>query len=166
MSEGDDVAAGPSPGTASGSNAVPAVGLIVGGGLVAILAAGAVVYRFLRETAPPAPAVVAADPLLSKGRSIYLDRCLSCHGPKGKGDGPIAKGLAGPPVGDLTDSTWKHGDRPEQVEGVVADGVKTASMPGWKTTIGAEGVRAVSAYVYYLAGRPVPDEWKADAKTQ
>ena len=44
------------------------------------------------------------------GRAIYLDRCKSCHGEGGKGDGPLAKGLSGPPVGDLTDDVWKHGD--------------------------------------------------------
>jgi cytochrome c oxidase cbb3-type subunit 3 len=75
----------------------------------------------------------------------------------GRGDGPIAKGLAGPPVGDLTDKTWKHGDRPEQVVGVVSAGVRDTAMPGWKGTFGPEDIRAVSAYVYHLAGRQVPE---------
>jgi hypothetical protein len=29
-------------------------------------------------------------------------------------------------------------------------------MPSWKSTLGDHGVRAVAAYVFHLAGRPVP----------
>jgi mono/diheme cytochrome c family protein len=143
----------------------PAAAVIVVGGIVCLLAFAAVVFRFLRTPPPPAPADVAGDPLLAEGRLLYLDRCMSCHGPSGRGDGPIAKGLSGPPVGDLTDTTWKHGDRPEQVEAVVSEGVTNASMPGWGRTLGPDRVRAVTAYVLYLAGRKVPAEWRP-AKSQ
>ena len=61
-------------------------------------------------------------------------------------------------MGDLTDKFWKHGDRPDQVLSVVSDGVKDTAMSGWKGVFGREGVRAVSAYVYYLAGREVPEQ--------
>ena len=50
----------------------------------------------------------------------------------------------------------RAGVRPEQVEEVIAVGVPNAAMPGWKGTFGSEGVRAVTAYVYHLAGREVP----------
>lgn len=138
----------------------------VAGGMAAILAGAAVVFGLLREPPTPAPPDVAKDPLLMMGRSVYLDRCVSCHGPGGKGDGPIAKGLSGPPVGDLTDRTWKHGDRPEQVEAVVSRGVENTAMPGWKGTLGLDNQRAVTAYVYYLAGREVPAVLRAPSKSQ
>ncbi len=119
------------------------------------IAAGA--FFFLRTPPAPPPSEIADDPLLVSGRAVYFDRCITCHGLGGKGDGPIAKGLAGPPVGDLTDATWKHGDRPEQVREVIAMGVPNTSMPGWGKALGSDGVRAVTAYVYYLAGREVPE---------
>ena len=134
---------------------VGAVVVVLAGGF-ALIAGGVVAFVLLSQHAPPPPPEVAADPLLSAGRAVFLDRCVSCHGASGKGDGPIAKGLAGPPVGDLTDRTWKHGDRPEQVEAVVAEGVKNTAMPGWNRTLGPDKQRAVTAYVYYLAGRDVP----------
>jgi cytochrome c oxidase cbb3-type subunit 3 len=129
---------------------------------LAVLILGAVLaLTLLRKPAEPPPPDVARDPLLRAGREVYLDRCVSCHGSKGKGDGPIARGLSGPPVGDLSDARWKHGDRPEQVRAVIADGVKSAAMPGWKGSLTPDQIDAVSAYVYYLAGREVPPDLRA-----
>jgi cytochrome c oxidase cbb3-type subunit 3 len=125
-------------------------------GAAVLALAGVAAFWLLRKPPEPPPAEVARDPRLAAGRAVYLDRCASCHGPKGKGDGPAAKALTGPPVGDLTGAKWKHGDRPEQVRAVIADGVKTAAMPGWKRALTAEQIDDVTAYVYYLGGRDVP----------
>jgi cytochrome c oxidase cbb3-type subunit 3 len=129
--------------------------------MVALLAAGALAFGLLRKPPNPPPPEVARDPLLVEGRALYLARCASCHGERGRGDGPIAKSLAGPPVGDLTDATWKHGDRPDQVLAVVAGGVRDTSMPPWRGTLKPLQLRAVAAYVFYLAGRPAPDALRA-----
>src|SRR5262245_35054347 len=77
-------------------------------GMLALVAGAGLAYAVLRPAAPPPPPDVARDPLLAKGREVYLDRCASCHGPSGKGDGPTGKILTGPPPGDLTDDEWKH----------------------------------------------------------
>ncbi len=37
--------------------------------------------------------------------AIWTQRCVGCHGPFGKGDGPLAEG----PVGDLTQGPWQQG---------------------------------------------------------
>ncbi len=39
---------------------------------------------------------------LAKGKAIYSDKCLKCHGEKGKGDGPKAEDLEKKPA-DYTD---------------------------------------------------------------
>jgi cytochrome c oxidase cbb3-type subunit 3 len=126
-------------------------------GLVALCAVGAAAVALLRTPVSPPPAAIAGEPLLVDGRAVFLARCASCHGESGRGDGPIAKGLAGPPVGDLTDTNWKHGDRPEQVLAVIAQGVPDTLMPGWNTSLSNRDLRGAAAYVYYLAGRPVPE---------
>src|SRR5262249_6866821 len=84
----------------------------------------------------------------------FLTRCASCHGEGGRGDGPIAKGLAGPPVGDLTDAQWKHGDRPDQGLSVVAQGVPDTALPRWKGYLTESEMRGVTHYLYHPACRP------------
>lgn len=127
-------------------------------GILALLGGAALTYNFLKKPLGPPPQAIANDPLLVLGRTIYLTRCVGCHGEAGRGDGPTAKSLLGPPVGDLSDATWKHGDRPDQVRGVVAQGVKGTAMSAWGGVLDEPEIRAVSAYVYYLAGRKVPEE--------
>lgn len=129
--------------------------------LLLLLAVGVISYRLLRQPAGPPPADIAGDAFLVEGRSVFLSRCVSCHGASGRGDGPIAKGISGPPPGDLAVPSWKHGDRPEQVLGVVTRGVPGTSMAPWKDVLDARERRAVAAYVYYLARRPVPGELRA-----
>ncbi|WZO96933.1 c-type cytochrome [Isosphaeraceae bacterium EP7] len=128
----------------------------VGFAMIGLVAIAATVFLTMRPAATPPPAALASDPLLLQGREVFLDRCVSCHGAEGRGDGPLAKTLTGPPVGNLASGRWKHGDRPEDVSGVIAKGTPNTMMPAWLSTIGSERVGAVTAYVYHLAGRPIP----------
>jgi cytochrome c oxidase cbb3-type subunit 3 len=129
-------------------------------GMLALIAGAALTYSLLKKPASSPPADIVNDPLLVEGSGVYQAQCVSCHGPSGKGDGPIARGLSGPPVGDLTDAAWKHGDRPEQVLAVISKGVPDTAMPAWAGTLGARELRAISAYVFHLAGRKVPETYR------
>jgi cytochrome c oxidase cbb3-type subunit 3 len=126
--------------------------------LFLMVAAGRLAFLALKPRPLPPPPAIANDPLLVEGREIYVTRCSSCHGGSGKGDGPIASFLKGPPPGDLTDAKWKHGDRPAQVLRVISQGVPDTAMSGWTNVYSEEQVRALAAYVYHLAGRHVPEE--------
>ncbi len=126
--------------------------------MLGLLVGGLVSYQLLKKPLGPPPPEVARDPLLTAGRLIYFARCATCHGSDGRGDGPIAANLPGPAVGNLTDNDWKHGDRPDQVIAVIRDGVANTRMTGWSNAIDPPEIRAVAAYVYYLAKRPAPEE--------
>ncbi len=132
----------------------PRVIVAVMAGFAGLATAGGLAFWMLRAV----PAPPAADPLLARGREVYYERCNGCHGDGGKGDGPTAKSIQGPPPGDLTDGNWKHGDRPEQVLAVLDRGVQGTAMAGWKNILPTADVRAAAAYVYELASRPVPAE--------
>jgi cytochrome c oxidase cbb3-type subunit 3 len=127
-------------------------------GLLGLVFAGGVAYALLRKPAPPPPEAVMKDPLLLEGRNIYVSRCATCHGMEGRGDGPIAVHLLGPPVGNISDGKWKHGDQPRDVYSVIAKGVGGTRMAGWESALEPSQLRAVTAYVYYLAGQDVPGE--------
>ncbi len=126
-------------------------------GMVSLIVAGILAYVVLRTDLGPAPADIANDSLLVEGRVLFLERCVSCHGESGRGDGPIAASLSGLPPGDLTDDEWKHGDRPQDVLTVINLGVQGTSMPGWRATFRTEQINAIAAYVYHLSGRTVPE---------
>jgi mono/diheme cytochrome c family protein len=143
---------------APGSAIDPAASCLIFLMMLGLMVGGFVAFRLLRQPPPPAPPEVAADPLLSRGRTVFLGRCATCHGNEGRGDGPIAGNLAGPPVGNLTDDKWKHGDRPDQVLDVIGKGVPGSRMEGWSRVLDRPDLNAVAAYVYYLAKRSVPDE--------
>jgi len=136
----------------------PAVSRLIFLAMLGLVAGGFVAFRMLSKPPPAPPPEVARDALLSRGREIYLGRCATCHGNDGRGDGPIARHLIGPPVGNLTDSEWKHGDRPDQVLAVIGQGVPNTRMDGWSHVLDPPELQAVAAYVYYLAKRPVPEE--------
>jgi putative copper export protein/mono/diheme cytochrome c family protein len=44
------------------------------------------------------------------GRAAYAQHCVSCHGPGGKGDGPLAAGLSEPPADLTAPHLWEHSD--------------------------------------------------------
>jgi mono/diheme cytochrome c family protein len=124
------------------------IGLFAVGGLLAFL--------ILSRPAEPISEEIAADPLLVKGREIYLANCVNCHGPSGLGDGPLANNLT-PRPRNLAKDTWKYGETPEQVLTVLANGVKDAQMPAFAGTFPTRDLKAVAAYVYQIARKPVPD---------
>jgi mono/diheme cytochrome c family protein len=126
--------------------------------MLGLLAGGFVTYRMMSQPIGPPPPEVARDPLLTQGRTIYMARCIACHGNDGRGDGPLAANLIGPPVGNLTDKEWKHGDRPDQVLAVIDKGVPNTRMEGWGRVLDPPELKAVAGYVYFLAKRPVPEE--------
>jgi cytochrome c oxidase cbb3-type subunit 3 len=142
------------------SPAHPATPLWVFVGLALMAVAGALAFVSLKRSAGPPPGEIANDPVLVRGREVFLDRCASCHGSTGRGDGPTAKSLTGPPVGNLTDAEWKHGEQPGDVLGVILNGVRDTQMPGWGAYLSPADARAVAAYVYHLGGRSVPGAFR------
>src|SRR2546429_2959335 len=45
----------------------------------------------------------ARPPSLVRGAAVYQEQCAQCHGATGRGDGPKAKHLQGPPPASLAD---------------------------------------------------------------
>lgn len=83
---------------------------------------------------------------LEGGKAVFQANCAACHGAQGQG-------LIGP---NLTDGFWLHGAGPMAIHKVVAEGAVAKGMPAWERTLGAERVKAVTAYVLTLKGTNAP----------
>lgn len=66
-----------------------------------------------------APAVSAEA--LAAARTVYASRCAMCHGPSGRGDGPMAKGLPVRPQ-DLSDRLWQSNRSNQRLGLVIVNG--------------------------------------------
>ncbi|MGH9194534.1 MAG: c-type cytochrome [Acidimicrobiia bacterium] len=97
-------------------------------------------------TPPPADTAQTAS---SDGAQIYVARCVLCHGPQGRGDGPGAAGL-NPKPRNHTDAAYMNSRTDEDLLSVIRDG--KGQMPAWKSVLSEEQMRAVLAYVRTLAG--------------
>ncbi|RUL87533.1 c-type cytochrome [Tautonia sociabilis] len=154
MDDDLDAMEGAGPSGSNGMFTTIAVAAVL---ILAALTAGLVANR--RPAGDPgALAGGDAEALVAEGKRLYDWRCVSCHGPSGRGDGPIARSLQGPGPGDLTDDEWTHGDAPDQVLAVITKGVPDTQMAGWDTAFNPDELRALAAYMYRLAGREVPED--------
>lgn len=86
---------------------------------------------------------------VDRGKVIYKEYCVQCHGPGGKGDGPAASGLSPKPA---VHANMAFDKLPmEYLYNVIYHGGrsvgKSTNMPYWNLTIGQQGVADVIAYL-------------------
>ena len=97
-------------------------------------------------------ALMAAD--LEKGKAIYTQRCVSCHGVTGLGDGPVGAGL--PPTmkpRDFNAGTFKYAtDDAKMKEVIVKGGVPYGLNPLMAPQAGLtdDDLNNLVAYVHSL----------------
>ena len=108
-------------------------------------------------TAPP-PAPVPEGNLrgdAAAGAQMYGTYCASCHGPEGKGDGPIAQTLKPPPA-NHTDHAYMGSLSDAQLYKVISLGGaamgKSPMMAPWGGVVNDEGIRDLIAYIRKLSG--------------
>jgi mono/diheme cytochrome c family protein len=112
---------------------------------------------------------------LTEGERAYVQYCRACHGDKGDGKGPAARGLR-PPPRDFTLGTFKFGavpggtlPRDEDLERIVRSGLHGTAMLAWDG-IPEHKVREIIQYVKTFSERwkeeepgekiePTPDPW-------
>jgi mono/diheme cytochrome c family protein len=133
-------------------------------GLVALLAVAG-----CRAPSPPGNDALQAafkDDALSaraaRGHRVFLQRCATCHGPRGRGDGQNAYNLQPPPP-DFQESLSRlsPADRRRVVEGGTAALGRSPLCPPWGRSLGPDDVDALLAWLEEAArpaaGLPGPD---------
>lgn len=83
-------------------------------------------------------------------KGLYGKLCAPCHGPAGRGDGPVAAALNPRPT-DLTKSKVLADAPDEEVVALLRDGKGT--MPGFGKQLKAEEVNALVGYLRALTGK-------------
>jgi mono/diheme cytochrome c family protein len=91
---------------------------------IAILAAAALI---LPAGARAADAPARTPEMVETGKASFAKRCVACHGPKGEGDGIMAKSLK-PPPRNLATEPLKNGDKPADVFTTLTNGIPGTAM--------------------------------------
>lgn len=87
---------------------------------------------------PATPTSYAVSPqpftaeAITAGHALYLKNCVACHGPQGRGDGPLAGRLPVPPA-DLTAHLFMHTEG--DLFSFIRDGIDDGMMPSFLTTL-------------------------------
>jgi mono/diheme cytochrome c family protein len=94
----------------------------------------------------------------SHGHRVFVQRCATCHGAAGRGDGQNAYNLDPPPPDfQETLSALSPKDRRRVIEGGTAALGRSALCPPWGRSLDEPEVEALLAYLV-VAARPTADE--------
>ncbi len=81
---------------------------------------------------------------LARGRQLFVEHCVSCHGSEGKGN----RTLGAP---DLTDAIWLYGSSRTVLVETVLNG-RAGIMPAWAGRLDPVTIKALTVYVHSLGG--------------
>jgi len=85
----------------------------------------------------------------SKGKPIYEKNCLLCHGPQGRGDGPMGRSLS-PPATNFSSPESMHKTDAELLK-VIHEGHSDTAMAAWKGSLSEQDFQDLLAYVRQLS---------------
>jgi mono/diheme cytochrome c family protein len=119
---------------------------------IALCAVGLVVYY----QSPAAPNSGPVNPIppnadsVARGQALYLANCLPCHGPAGKGDGPVGLTL-NPRPADLSAHAVPGVHTDGQLYTWITDGFPGSVMPAFKSVLTDDNRWDLVNYVRTLA---------------
>lgn len=83
------------------------------------------------------------DPaIVEKGKAIFMQNCMACHGDKGQGG-------IGP---NLTDNAWIHGNKAMDIRKTISHGVLEKGMTAWQSVLGDNKINEVVAFILSIQG--------------
>jgi len=85
-----------------------------------------------------------------KGRALFLENCIGCHGEIGDGQGPAANAIKGPKPRNFTSGNFKRGSRPHQIFNTISNGSSGSMMPAWKEMLTEDERWSLVFYVQAL----------------
>jgi mono/diheme cytochrome c family protein len=86
-----------------------------------------------------------------KGRSLFVQNCVTCHGDKGDGMGPAGQYM-NPKPRNWTKDKFKNGDSIDAIAKTIHQGIEGTSMPGFPDFT-PEDLVAVAKVVKSIRGK-------------
>lgn len=111
----------------------------------------------------PVPTPASASDELALGAQIFAQRCSSCHGENGQGDGALVRAGTLQNVPDFTDPARRSTMTVEDYYEVITNGRIERMMPPWKDALTDEQRWAVARYAYSLTPQDAPASAEANA---
>lgn len=97
---------------------------------------------------------VSTPELVAKGKTLFEQQCVSCHGAGGAGDGVAGAGLNPKPRNFLQAAGWKNGRKPTGVFKTLTQGLNQMPVFG---TLSSDDRWSLTHYVLSLAANPEKD---------
>jgi mono/diheme cytochrome c family protein len=92
------------------------------------------------------------DERIAHGRALYRERCVACHGERGRGDGAAGVGLDPRPA-DLVLHVPQHTEG--ELFYMISRGMPGSAMPAWRDVLGERDRWDLVRYLFVLGeGRP------------
>ena len=99
------------------------------------------------RSSAPAPTQVS----LELGEKVFQQRCVLCHGPEGRGNGPASAGLK-PPPRNFHDAPYMHSKTDDELLTSIRNG--KSAMPPWGKVLSDVEIRSALMVVRTFAGKP------------
>jgi mono/diheme cytochrome c family protein len=104
--------------------------------------------RYRRIEVPVA--LLKSGDAVARGRALYRERCMLCHGAALDGHGVRHEGFARP-ARNFTDPEWRRSTTPRHIFFAIREGVQGTDMPAWKDL---DDQQTWDLVAYILAGHP------------
>lgn len=89
--------------------------------------------------------------LLDSGKDLFQQKCVTCHGPNGEGNGPAGMYLTPKPRNFKADA-FKKGDDPAHVYEAISQGLANSAMPAF-SDLSAQERWGLVYYVLSIRGK-------------
>jgi len=84
-----------------------------------------------------------------RGRALFSQKCVQCHGEQGQGNGPLTADLPSPPP-DFTAADYAADMSPQDIFDIITQGRMDKMMPPWGDMLSEDERWDLTAYVWSL----------------
>jgi mono/diheme cytochrome c family protein len=101
----------------------------------------------------PKTLLAATAELMAKGKELFAQNCVSCHGEQGRGDGPAASSMSPGPRNFAVTTSWVNGHDLPSLYKTLSEGIRGSSMASFDY-LSKQDRMALAHYVQSMGAFP------------